>query len=78
MKKLQKPKKLTFNEIWELLSAKFPELSFWSLRREVAAFPERFGAVRRNPTKLRGRGGGYLFDAKKIHAYAPYQEPKKK
>lgn len=69
-----KIKKLSFTELWELLRIKYPELTFNSLRREVRENPERFGAVRRNPIKDRGRGGKFYFDPEKVRAYAPYQK----
>ena len=57
-----------------LRKTKLPTLSEWSLRHEVRYYPERFGVVRRNGIKLRGRGGRFVFNKAGLDAWEPFQQ----
>lgn len=43
------------------LQGKGHPITHYSFRKELRHFPERFGAVRRNPLRKRGRGGKFYF-----------------
>jgi len=69
---MPKNDEMGFKDALSYLRKRYPKLSAWSLRNEVRNFPERFGAMRRNPIKKRGRGGRFTFTKAALDRYSPF------
>lgn len=70
------PEFLTFNEAYAYLKEEKGHFALtpWSMRKELKNFPERYGAVRRNPLAKRGRGGRFFFTKAALDKYTSLEE----
>jgi len=71
---LKNPTAMGFSDALAYLQMKGHPLTAWAMRKEVQQFPERFGAMRRNPLSKRGRGGRYYFFKENLDKYTSLQE----
>jgi hypothetical protein len=63
------PDMMDFYQALRYLQSKGHKVKENDLRKEVHNFPERFGAMRRNPLSTRGRGGKFYFPKSALDLY---------